>query len=222
MKKLLIYFLSIMVSSSANAQHTGFYAGLNVALQKSSILCSSDKDLETQLDVEKTFNVAYGLDLGYKINPQIGFQTGVIYSQQGQKYLTKGNTNANYKTDLTYIKIPLLFCYHLMPDKKLSFIAQAGFQLSLLSEAKSSRDKVFLYYSSYYMDVKDFYSSIPIDLAMGFGLQYSLQNMCINLLIKSDYSISDIEKTEKKPGLRAPASNFTLGIPQLGFQYYFN
>ena len=56
---------------------------------------------------------------------------------------------------------------------------------------------------------------------LGLGMQYKIHKWCVNLLIRADYSLSDIEKTEKKPGLRSPASNLTMAIPQLGVQYFF-
>jgi hypothetical protein len=221
MKKLLMYSFVLLLCSSLSAQHTGIYAGLNGAFQKSAISCSDDSDAGGQLDFENTYKQAFGFDLGYNFDPKIGIQTGVIYSQQGQKYITVGVPDAKYVTDLRYLKFPVLFCYHLRSDKKLSFLIQAGFQLSLLLEAKSSRENAFGFYTPKYVDVKDYYTSLPVELAMGIGLQYTFKKICMNLLIRPDYSISDIEKTEKKPGLIAPASNFTLGIPQLGFQYYF-
>lgn len=222
MKKLLMYFFILMLANSINAQHTGFYAGLNGALQLSLIFNSDDHDKGGELNYETTIKQAFGLDLGYKFNPKVGVQTGIIYSQQGQKYITTGNPNANYRTDLTYIKFPVLFSYHLRADKEISFFVQAGLQLSLLTEAKSSRLNVFGIYSPAYKDVKDYYSSLPIEVALGCGVQYSLRKFCINVLIRPDLSISDIEKTETKPGLRSPTNNFTLGLPQLGFHYFFN
>ena len=222
MKKLLMYFSLLMFANSINAQHSGFFAGLNGALQLSLIFNSDDHDLGGELNYETTITQAFGLDLGYKFNPKVGVQTGIIYSQQGQKYITTGNPNANYSTDLSYIKFPILLSYHFRSNKKISFFVQAGFQLSVLTEAKSSRLNVFGIYSAAYKDVKNYYSSLPIELAMGCGVQYSFRKLCINVLIRPDLSISDIEKTQTKPGLRSPTSNFTLGLPQLGFHYFIN
>ncbi|MBK8485921.1 MAG: PorT family protein [Saprospiraceae bacterium] len=221
MKHFILFNLALILTISVSAQKQKFYAGLNGAIQNTWIFCSTDFDEGGILDFETTFRTAFGLDLGYQFTPNYGLQTGILYSQQGQKYTTAGNTNANYTTDLSYLKIPVLFCYTHKPLGKLSFIAQAGFQFSLLTEALSSRDRSFLYYSPGYVDVKDSYASVPIEIVLAVGIQMNFENMNVSLLIRPDYSLTDIEKTEKKPGLRSPASNFTIAMPQLGFHYYF-
>jgi hypothetical protein len=210
-----------MLTYTAHAQQTGFYTGLHGAFQATWILNSDDSDKGGELNFENTYKQSFGLDLGYKFNSWIGVQTGVTYSKLGQDYSTSGNPNANYKTDLNYLKIPIQFTYTFRPDKKISFITIAGFHLGLLTEAKSSRMQGFGVYSPSYIDVKDYYSSSTIDLALGIGVQYNFRKLSINVSIQSDYSLSDIENADKKPGLRSPTSNFSIAIPQLGFYYFF-
>ncbi len=221
MKKLLMYFYVTLMAFSSQAQQVGFYSGLHGAFQATWILNSDDADKGGELNYENTYKQAFGMDLGYKFNSRIGLQSGINYSRQGQDYSTLGNPNANFKTSLNYLKIPVLFTYTLKPDKKLSFISLAGLQISVLSEAESSRMQVFGIYSSSLVDVKDYYSSSTIDFVLGLGIQYHFRKLSINLLIQSDYSLTDIENTDKKPGLRSPTSNLSLAIPQLGFQYFF-
>lgn len=222
MKKHILYFAFFSLCWTLNAQKTGLYAGLNGAFQFSLIANSNDFDTGGDLDFDGTPNYSFGLDLGYKFKPNIGFQTGFLYSKQGQNYITANIVHANYKTELIYYKIPFLFCYHIKPEKKFSWIARGGLQLSLLSEAMSSRKDVFRFYDPKLKDVRDFYSSYTIDFVLGFGLQYNWNKLSFNLMLQSDYSLSDIEKTENKPGLRSPSSNISVQIPQLGFHYYFN
>lgn len=221
MKRLLIYVLVLISGNLLNAQHTGLYVGVNAAFQNTRIANSDDQNLGGELDFDNTFKSAFGFDLGYRFTTRTGIQTGLIYSQQGQNYSTNGNPIGNYKTELTYLKIPVLFCYRLRPEKKLSFLLQGGFQLSMLSEAKSSRKGVYGAYSPALVDVKSYYTSLPIELVVAVGLQYTMGKFCLNALIRPDYSLSDIEEIDQKPGLRGPTSNFTIGIPQLGIQYFF-
>ncbi len=211
-----------MVHLKITAQDTGFYAGLQTAFQISLICNSNDFDTGGDLDFDGTYTYAAGVDLGYKFKPACGIQTGFIYSKQGQNYRTANNVHANYKTELSYYKIPVLFNYYIRPEKKWSFIAQAGLQLSLLSEAKSSRENVFNYYSANLKDVKSYYSSYSIDLVVGIGIQYSIKKLKLHLLLRPDYSLSDIEKSEAKPGLRGPSSNLSFQLPQFGIQYFIN
>lgn len=221
MKKLIILSLTLLISGASFTQQKKLYIGVTGALQNTWILCSTDFDEGGILDFKSTIKSAVGLDLGYQINPEISIQTGLIYSLQGQNYITAGNTNANFYTDLSYLKIPLLLCYYIRPESKVTIVTQVGFQMSLLATAQSSRLLIFGPYSPLYQDVKDSYSGSSLDAVVGFGIQYKLKQMNFSLLLRADYSLTDIEKTEKKPGLRSPASNFTWTIPQLGFHYYF-
>ncbi len=213
----LIFFLIICNFQKLPGQ--GFYLGAHAALQSSWIFCSTDFDEGGILDFESTIKQAFGIYVGYQIHSKIGIETGGIYSFQGQRYITEGNSLANFKTDLNYLKIPLLFCYQTNPSRKYAIISQIGFQLSLLTQAESSRQQVFGAYSPKLNDVKDFYRSTAIDLVLGLGLQMNFNKWHIRLMVRPDYSLTDIEKTDKKPGLRTPASNFTFALPQLGFHY---
>lgn len=196
-----------------------FFIGANAALQSSWIFSSTDFDEGGLLNFESTIKQAYGLYTGYQFSSKFGLETGAIYSFQGQRYVTEGNSLANYKTDLKYLKIPLLLNYQTDPTKKFSIISQIGFQFSLLLNAESSRYQVFGPYSPKLEEVKDYYSAVPIDLVIGFGVQMNFKKYAIRLMIRPDYSLTDIEKTDKKPGLRSPSSNFTVALPQVGFHF---
>ncbi|HRG67245.1 MAG: PorT family protein [Saprospiraceae bacterium] len=219
MKNTFFFSFLIALLCHQNAVGQRFFIGANAALQSSWIFCSTDFDEGGLLDFESTIKQAFGIYTGYQFTPKFALESGAIYSFQGQHYVTEGNSLANYKTDLEYLKIPLLFNYQTDPSKKFSIISQIGFQFSLLLNAESSRYQVFGPYSPKLEDVKDFYSSLPIDLVLGFGVQMNFKNYAVRLLIRPDYSLTDIEKTDKKPGLRAPSSNFTFGLPQIGFHF---
>ncbi|HEX5624503.1 MAG TPA: porin family protein [Saprospiraceae bacterium] len=219
MKNTIIFLLGLLPVTAAHAQKTYFAA--HGALQNTWIFCSDDSDAGGLLDYLPTYKPAFGLDFGYQFQPQLALQTGILYSLQGQRYETAGNVNARYRTNLEYLKFPLLLHFTASPERKLSFQAQAGFQLSWLTKAESSRLNVFGYYSPALVDVKSYYSTLPLDLVVGLGLQMKVRSYIVGLMLRMDYALTDIEKSDKKTGLRGPASNFTLSMPQLGVKYYF-
>lgn len=219
MKNTFFFICLLGLWCTQNGIGQRFFIGANAALQSTWIFSSTDFDEGGLLNFESTIKSAYGLYTGYKLNAKFGLESGAIYSFQGQRYVTEGNSLANYKTDLEYLKIPLLFNYQTDPSKKFSIISQIGFQFSILLNAESSRSHVFGPYSPKLVDVKDFYNSLPIELVLGLGVQMNFNKYAIRLLIRPDYSLTDIEKTDKKPGLRSPSSNFTFGLPQVGFHF---
>lgn len=207
--------------SMLNAQSSNWQAGIHVSNQMCWIFNSFDADEGGELDYVPTFHPSFGLDLAYRLDPHFALQSGLIYSSQGQKYETAGNEDADYKTDLKYLKIPLLLDYRSKPEGKMGLVLQGGFQLALLSSAESSRENVFGYYSSLYKDVKDFYESTAIDFVLGVGAEYKSGSHVFRLLFRADYSLTDIERTEKKPGLRGVSSNATLALPMLSYLHSF-
>lgn len=207
--------------SLLQGQSSNWYAGAHAAFQNSWIFNSDDSDEGGELDLTPTFHPSFGLDLGYRVHPNFALEVGLIYSSQGQKYETAGNEDADYKTDLKYFKIPILLNFRSKPDAPMGLLLQGGFQLGFLTEANSSRENVFGYYSSFYKDVKDFYESTSIDIVLGIGTEFKKGSHAFRFVIRADYSLTDIEVTEKKPGLRGVSSNATVALPMLTYLYSF-
>ncbi|MBK8954254.1 MAG: PorT family protein [Saprospiraceae bacterium] len=203
------------------SQNSNWFAGARVAYQNTWILNSDDFDQGGELDYVATFKPAIGLILGYKLNSKLNLQTGISYSLQGQNYETAGNEDADYETELNYLKIPLLLSFRPKPDSKIGWIVQGGLQISLLSDAKSSRENFFGIYSSVLKDAKNYYVSTGIEFVAGLGAEYQTGSHAFRFMLQADYGLSDIEKTEKKPGLRSVSSNATIALPMLSYLYAF-
>ncbi|MBK7226921.1 MAG: porin family protein [Saprospiraceae bacterium] len=213
----------------SHAQINRIFVGANAGIQATSILNKNDLDEGGQLDYSTPYKFQFGIDLGYIVTKRFAFQTGAIYSQQGQNYVTNGNALADFKTELNYIKIPLLANWTINPDRKCNFGLQFGFQFSILNSAKSSRSKInsnqapFGYYSSNLFAVDDFYSSVNLDFVVGPSVSYKLNDrMRLGGVLRLDYSLSDIEKKESKPSIRDISNNVTICLPQLFFHYIFS
>ncbi len=217
MRTCLTFLFVFLALTPFFAQESSFYFGANAAFQSSRIFCSTDSDAGGILEYGFTPKAAAGIDLVYSFNPRIAVHSGFIYSLQGQSYKTAENANAQYKTELNYFKIPVLLEWRSNAEKKYAFLLQGGFQLSLLNKAESSRDRVFYYYSPEVRDVNEYYNSTNVDVVLATGLDVRVRSSHLRVLIRADLSLNDIEVTDKKQGLRAPAGNMTLAIPQLSY-----
>ncbi|MBK9271106.1 MAG: outer membrane beta-barrel protein [Saprospiraceae bacterium] len=222
MKKIIGIILVVWsIGIQLIAQKSPLWIGLVLGPQSTWIFNQDDFDRGGELDFTSSFGFSSGVELGYQIKGKSSLLSGVIYSTQGQNYITKNNPNADFKTNLSYLKIPLLYQWNSSGSSRWKFLLQTGFQLSLLLSAESSRLDKFGIYSPVTNDVKKDYSSSVIDFVFGIGLQYQWNKISIAALIRPDYSLNDIEKTGIKPSSRPQSQNFTVGLPQLVFRYYF-
>ncbi|MBK7879547.1 MAG: porin family protein [Saprospiraceae bacterium] len=223
MKKFYFLLLfAVTILNPALAQRSGLFMGVQLGIQNSWIFNKNDFDAGGVLDFKATFKPSFGLNVGYNLSKNLGFQSGIIFSQQGQKYITDGNSLADYKTDLNYLKFPLLLKWNSDPEKIVSFLLHAGVQICLLQSANSSRTGGFGYYSPNLTDVKDLYSSSPFELVLGFGAMVNLGKLNISALLRPEYSLTDIEKVDLKSSSRDIARNFVFSIPQLSLNYSLN
>lgn len=214
---LLLLFTLILKSNTARTQQ--FFIGPNFVFQKTKIACTTDAEADGRLVFRNTFKPSFGIDFGVNINAEFKLVSGLNYSFQGQNYGTSGNDIARYKTELDYLKIPVLAEYTYARQSAFSFFAQAGFQLGILTKAKSSREQTFYYYSPLLLDVKSSYETINYDVVLAAGAEYSFKRSAIQIMLRFDYSLSDIERTEKKIEFRAPAGNLILGLPKIAYHY---
>ncbi|MCC6752733.1 MAG: PorT family protein [Saprospiraceae bacterium] len=205
----------------AQAQDNRFLAGAHLALQNTWIVSGTDADEGPLLDYEATYRSAFGIDLAYRYRPSWRLLTGLRYSLQGQRYSTANIPNALYRTELSYYKVPLLIEYATLTEKPLHIIFQGGFQLALLSSAKSSREDVFVYYSAAFKDVKSYYSNAVVEGVLGCGVEYATGPHLLRLIVRAEYALNDIEQTEKKPALRSVASNAAIALPMVAYLYDF-
>ncbi len=221
MRTCFTILIVFQIAGQFFAQNNGLYVGANASFQSCRIFCSTDADAGGILQQRFTARTAFGLDLAYVFHSRYTLQSGIIYSNQGQLYGTAGNENAKYKTTLDYFKIPLLLGWRSSSESRFGIYVQGGFQLSLLNKAESSRDRVFYYYNPDTKDVKDYYNSTNVDAVIAAGLDVMFHESHLRILVRADVSLNDIEVTDKKPGLRAPAGNMTIAIPQLSYLIKF-
>ncbi len=186
-----------------------------------------------KLNFTPTYTRAYGLHFGVNFSDFFGVQSGYILSEQGQKYVHKHVGSAeSSEIRLSYRKIPLLLKFNTDPISGISFIANAGLQLGVLTEATylENNESVDLG-----IDYTDWYNNTDVSVLLGAGARFNVSEVLnFDLMLRTDYSIRDIENKSFDGGLnqqplvwqinelenRGNTHNFTAGV-QLGVNFLF-
>ena len=147
MKKLILTALlaaGALLSAQAQKIHIGVKGGLNIAQ-----LSDFDGD-----GSKISGHVGGFVNFRFK---DWGIQPELLFSGQGEKYALAGGDR---KVALSYINLPVMFQYYLIPQ----FYLEAGPQLGLLVGAKDKGGRVDV-------DVKDAYNSADMGIGLGLGVK---------------------------------------------------
>ncbi|HRI29597.1 MAG TPA: outer membrane beta-barrel protein [Chitinophagales bacterium] len=225
-KVLSVLFLSLAFSSAVFAQK-GLEFGVRVLPQSVWIINDDDAARGDGLDYTRTWGMAYGINAGYNFLNFLGFQTGILFSGQGQKYVGDGSSGfETMQTKLNYAKIPLLLKFNSNPDAGAYFVGTAGVQLGLLTGAKLITDDEEVDFSGIGYEYKDAFTSTDLSAAFSLGSRFRLtDNLNLGLSLRADYSLGDIQNRDLKvlgipvyDANRATSANLTGGI-LLEFNY---
>lgn len=228
MKHAIVTISFLLITFFTFAQK-GFEIGLAGQFQNTWILNDNDLSAGPALDYKETFGSAIGLQIGYGFNERHGIRVGVFQSTQGQNYITSEEftelPNAQFFIKQSYLNIPVLYRYVADLKKHNSaFVMHLGPQFGLLQKSTST---VLLRQTPFNnaqispeFDSKDNYNSMDISAVLGLGTIFRLsKSFHINTMINLAYSISDIEKADKKtPTDRVSSNNGIVGF-QLGLYY---
>jgi hypothetical protein len=203
------------------AQQSGVYLGVNVGIQYSKILNEQDQNAGDSIITRATFKPIIGGDLGWQFSSNFGIQTGLLLSQQGQKYKRSSHIDSTFSTDLSYLKVPLVLTYKTATEKIVSLVIMAGAQLNFLYRAESSRRNVFGSYTKSALNVEKYYEKMPLEFVFGLGAQYNISEK-INLftILRADYSTNTIEVPELRQAERTISRNLTIITPMFGIHFY--
>ncbi len=155
MKKLFFAaIIAVFAMTSVNAQTFGVKAGLNLA------------NLTGDIDNNKALTSFHvGAVAEFEISDEFSFQPELVYSAQGTHFkysedLGGGNSiDVDYKTNLSYLNLPLMAKYEV--SEGISLLA--GPQIGFLMSAKSDGN-----------DIKD--SMKGIDFGVNLGAAYELES----------------------------------------------
>lgn len=231
MRKLTLVFLACIFAGSLQAQQ-GLSIGVNVTPMSTWILNGDDFDAGAELNFRSTFGFSAGLNLGYNFTDRLGLVSGVLYSSEGQNYITDidGRTEEEqnrFSRELTYIRVPVLFKYNSEITDRTSFLLRVGPYFGFLSSAQVTQDinaPVDLEEQAYetqnisYADPSDLFltsttgsifNGFDLGVALELGSQINLsENMQLYFLFRLAGSVGSIENSEVIQDLKANNNNF--------------
>jgi hypothetical protein len=222
--KHLLLCCCLLAASPIFAQK-GLEFGVRVMPQATGIINDDDFAEGDDLNFSTTIHVAYGVHVGYNFSNNLGIQTGLLVSQQGQKYVDDSPTpaTATSETRSNYLKIPLLLKFNTNPSKGAQFVGTLGVQFGLLNSVdgfvndENVSDDLEAVLGK---EFKEAYNSSDLAAVLGLGARFRLSDkMQLGTHLRLDYSLSDIENKDFTIGVfnywgtdRAASKNATVGL----------
>ncbi|NVN94789.1 MAG: outer membrane beta-barrel protein [Bacteroidetes bacterium] len=164
-----------------------------------------------------TFNMKYGVLLGYNFNNNLGVSAGIHLDHLGQNYDDLANSDNGYiytegkSISLTYFKIPFLINYTVNPKKQISFTFSTGIYFGFLysyeDKYKYSSGSGFDYTTANGSSFTSDYNNISTSFVNGnpynttdfggilaAGIQFNLsENISIPIMLNYNIGFSDIK-----------------------------
>lgn len=182
MKKVLLSAVAVMAFMSVSAQETrfGVKAGAN--------LSTFGGDAE---DAKSLVGFQVGGFAEIKLTDKFAIQPEILFSTQGAKSEESAlGSTAEYKSNLSYLNIPVMAKYYVAEKFSLEAGPQIGFLLSAKEKYEFSGNGVS---ESGKEDVKDSYESIDFGVNFGAGYDFT-ENLSVGL--RYNLGLSNIAKTE--------------------------
>lgn len=138
---IVAFVLSNLFSLSSNAQK-GFEIGVYATPANSWILNKEDQSSSFYTGSKPTFAYSTGILGGFNLTKNLGIQTGLAYTQMGQKRDVINTTmppvleDLTEKRSLTYYRVPILVKYSLPVHKVFELYFRVGPHLDILSKAQ--------------------------------------------------------------------------------------
>jgi hypothetical protein len=236
MKKQILSVFLVMMACVANAQYDftltgrndvpvlGMQWGLTGGGFTSMLTNRDDIEADARLDINPSnFTYAGGIEGIYWFQRTVGFGGQVLYWKGGAAYTgydSLSQISMTAKTDLTYLKIPLLFHFksynRYYPDRRFRFSAMFGPYVSVLNQysdditlknkdnqvVSSSSISDLNYVAGSNGEIKGKLNSgvyNPIDLGFVFGLGGEIRifrRTVLALHVRSDIGFSNVERTK--------------------------
>lgn len=195
-------FCSWLVLNTAIAQE-GQYISISGTGQLTQLNNADDYATRTEsLVPEDTYHPAAGLMYTYNFRPNYGFQTGINYSFQGQKYSgtlddTARDIQYNSEVTLKYIKIPLKFRFNssLDADIKNTYLSiGAGISINMLSGVDVNTDPPIRQTNGKDFNYSDLYKSPTADFVADALLNFRLSDKWwLHTGIDLSFGLGDVE-----------------------------
>lgn len=222
---LFVIVLLLMPSKQAFSQE-GFYVQPFFSYQYVSLANRVDrlnKDFyhleDNYFQYENTFKPAYGIRAIYNFTNSVGFESGLKYSQQGQKYkgyiTVDGNTgdtvkqNYNSELKLNYLQIPLMLTFNSVlanideDNDKLYMSIAMGIQIDYLLKAaldiNPGIDSLSIKYPNAQSEFQNLFHTLSLSLAGNVSLNWQMKHgWQFNTTLYAIKTIGDVENDNYK------------------------
>ena len=181
MKKLMMIAALMLATMSANAQ--GMFVKPMVGGTRATITGDHSDDAKFKL------GLVAGAEFGYMIAPQFGVTAGALFSMQGA-----GSKDTDYTKDasttFTYLNIPILANYYIIPGLTVKAGIQPGFMLSAKHKASEKINGSWVDYDDSSTD-----GFKKLDISIPLGLSYEFSDFVIDA--RYNLGVSNILDHEK-------------------------
>ena len=190
MKKVVLIFVALLFSVTANAQDLNF--GVKAGLNLSSITGDETDDLSSLT----SFHAGVMADIS--ISETFSVQPEIIYSAQGTKYDDSDGFDGKFKFD--YLNIPIMAKVEVTEGLSVEAGPQIGFLLSAKDEYESASE-------SGEDDVEEFFKST--DIAVGLGVSYAMET---GLYVGARYNLGVTDIWDIDSGITNQNGVFQLSV----------
>lgn len=203
MRMLIFWTLMVGLFSILPAQR-GFKVGFFGVPQVSFLMNEDDRSLAAdQYSPEALPTMAGGISLGVGFTDNFGLRFSPTLAQQGQAYtaLTEGDITTRFVERLNYFKLPLMIGFNTTPTaRKFIYSLYLGASVDLLTQARSFNDNPFFFIPSNVSipPARDRYLDLAYSFIAetGFDVQLPPENFTLNLRLRGDYGLTDVENKD--------------------------
>lgn len=206
MKNFILLFIGFcLISMSPLQAQQGFKLGILGGPQLGYAFNESDQALPlASYERVPKWGAFGGIMIGGNFIDAFGLQLQLIYSQQGNAYITQGGQNGEVRSDetLDYFKIPLLLSYNTPTlNSKIRFSIQAGPQVSFLTRAQQYIDDPSLELLpdqtlTRVPATRDVYEPVVWGLLVEPGIDIDLDPFVLTLRVRQDVHLQDQENKD--------------------------
>lgn len=210
MKKLLL-FVALSLSVATTFAQKGLHVGALFNPNSTWLLNSDDSD-NADFRYKSTFGFATGLHIDFHFNDNIGAGIELLGMKQGQNF--EDFVGNEFKINLTYIKIPVLFVFNSNPESLVGFQGKVGPAFGILTGSNlldGDGDEVFQF--------EDEYKKLAISAVVGLGMVFNItEHFKIDAGLRFDIGLTSPEDKDFFYDDR-PHTFALNGGAEIGFYY---
>ena len=201
MKKLMMIAAMMVATLSASAQEAG---QIYLKPMVGATLSTFTGDVS---DTKMKFGILGGAEVGFKVASSFDVTAGLLAAMQGSKAKDNDYTKDASST-LTYLNIPVLANFYIVPGLAIKAGIQPGF---LLSSKSKSKEKVNNTWEEVENTSKDGLNKFDLSIPVGLSYEFS------NFVIDARYNIG-LTKIMKDP---YPSARNSVIMLTLGYKIPF-